>query len=72
MGACLSQQIIVKVHKKDLETSYNYTCMGGVSLDDSDKWILVGSNLMLSKHLEMKRGIIFLVGQMTRIKGSTL
>jgi hypothetical protein len=37
--------------------------MGGVSLDDSDKWILVGNNLTVSRHLEMKRGIIFLGGK---------
>jgi hypothetical protein len=37
--------------------------MGGVSLGDSDKWILVGNKLMVSKHLERNRGIIFLGGK---------
>jgi hypothetical protein len=37
--------------------------MGGVSLDDSDKWTLVGNKLMVSKHLEMKRGIFFFGGK---------
>jgi hypothetical protein len=37
--------------------------MGGVSLDDSDKWILVRNKLIVSKHLKMNRGIIFLGGK---------
>jgi hypothetical protein len=46
--------------------------MGGVSLGDSDKWILVGNKLMVSKHLEMNGGIIYFGGQMTWIKRNPL